>query len=146
MKTLAACLLIIVSAMLFGACAMDVKVSPDSWFISDARARVEAQSRVQLAVVEAQAKVETTRMWAGLLLVLIVGLLVLAGIVLYFRGQAHLRMVERSDSLLPGQRGFEIALGQVARERKAEMEVREGRYYLVKGEQRQEVRKLLPVE
>lgn len=65
------------------------------------REQIRATTALQIAQTQASAQVQTTAAWVGVLpvLVLIIVLGSLAGIVLYFRGKAHL--AERSSSSPP---------------------------------------------
>lgn len=103
-------------------------------FGATTREQIRANAAVQIAQTQAAAQVQTTATWAGVLpiLALIIVLGVLACIVLYFRGKAHLMRLQVSPPLLlPETVDYDEAIGIYASLTNQRLIVHQGEYYLV---------------
>lgn len=109
------------------------------------RARIEADAAVRVAELQSQASIEVARTWADILpwALMIIGAIILLAIVLWWRGQIALEQVRRQPAmLLPGDPGFVPALRRLARRHNAQIEMNNGRYYVVAADNSYEVKAL----
>lgn len=102
-------------------------------FGATTREQIRSNAAVRIAQTQAAAQIETTAAWTGVLPVLatIIVLGVLAAIVLYFRGKAHLAQLQASPSLFLPEADFEEAIGIYAARTNQRLIVHQGEYYLI---------------
>lgn len=102
-------------------------------FGATTREQIRATAAVQIAQTQAAAQVQTTVAWVGVLpvLALIIVLGALAGIVLYFRGKAHLAQLQASSPLLlPETADYDEAIQIYAALTNQRLLLHQGEYYL----------------
>lgn len=117
-----------------GACLYFIATCTTDPFGATTREQIRANADIQIAQTQAAAQVQTTATWAGVLpvLALIIVLGVLAGIVLYFRGKAHLMQLQAGPPLLlPDPADYDEAIGIYATLTNQRLIVHQGEYYLV---------------
>ena len=115
-----------------GACLYFIATCTTDPFGATTREQIRANAAVQIAQTQAATQVQTTATWAGVLPVLAVIIVfgVLAGIVLYFRGKAHLMQLQAA-SFLPEVADYDEAIGIYAALTNQRLITHQGEYYLV---------------
>ena len=117
-----------------GACLYLIATNTSDPFGATTREQIRANAAIQIAQTQAATQVQTTATWAGVLPVLAVIIVfgVLAGIVLYFRGKAHLMQLQATSPLpLPEVADYDEAIGIYAALTNQRLITHQGEYYLV---------------
>ena len=125
---------LLTAVSILGACLYLAASCTNDPFGATTREEIRATAAVQVAQTQAAAQVQTTVAWVGVLPVLafIIVFGALAGIVLYFRGKAHLAQLQAtSPLLLPETVDYDEAIGIYAALTNQRLLVHQGEYYLV---------------
>lgn len=132
-------------------CGCSISADP---FGASERAQIRARADVEVAQAErdaaigvAQAEASKSQAWAMvapfLAAVIMAGIII--GVIVWWQGKIYYvraTMQPQSAMLLPGQPGFYPALRQVARHHNAQIEMDNGRYYLIAEDNSYEVKAL----